>query len=84
MGDGYGDFNAVEPRLKKSTHEVIWGDGETLTSREDLIEAGDLGYDSENAIWSFKVIGSFGFPRVLLGYFVIQLKDNGELATTLE
>lgn len=83
MGDGYGDFNATEPKLKNPHHEVLWGDGETVISREDLIEAGKPDFDRERGLWSFTVIGSFGFPRVTLGCLHIRLRDDGKLVVTI-
>lgn len=84
--DNYGNLEAAAPKqgYLLSREETRWGDGVVMTSREDLIEAGDLGYDHDRAEWAFVVIGSTGCPRVPLGVFVIRLDDSGELMTTIE
>ena len=69
---------------KTSRAETRWGDGETMVSREDLIEAEGMVYDEGRAEWAWPVVGSFGFPRCCLGTFVIRLTDEGELVTSIE
>lgn len=79
-----GEAPEAWERHRVSRGETVWGDGEVLTSREDLIEATGMAYDNDRAEWAFPVIGMCGFPRTRLGVFIIRLTDDGELMTSLD
>ena len=80
----YGGEKEPWARHLSSNGEQMYGDGDTVVSREDLIEAGGMAYDGLADTWAFPVVGSVGYPRRTLGIFMLRLTGEGELVVSLE